>query len=142
MSETIGSTASAFDHLLPVVREAAMLPDLERIHLLRTDRWIGYPRARDVLGRLAELMGWPPKARMPNLLLIGPTNNGKTKIINRFLDTTLPKIPLENLRIVPVVKVEMPPRPGLTLLYSAILSELHLPHRKTSRIESPRTACY
>ena len=135
MSEVIDYSAPDFDHLLPTVRHAAALPEAERINLIRTDRWIGYPHAREALDRLAELMNWPPKARMPNLLLIGSTNNGKTKIINRFLETTLPKIPLEDVVVTPVVKVEMPPNPGLPQVYSAILSELNVPHRKAARIE-------
>jgi hypothetical protein len=32
-------------HLQPPCREAALLPDAERIHWLRQERWILYPRA-------------------------------------------------------------------------------------------------
>ncbi|MDW4800269.1 TniB family NTP-binding protein, partial [Escherichia coli] len=55
-----------------------------RISYVRGDRWIGYTRAGDALQRLEELFVWPSKQRMPNLLLIGPTNNGKSMIVEKF----------------------------------------------------------
>ena len=51
---------------------------------MRADRWIGYPRATDALSRLELLLDWPAKHPMPNLLIAGPTNNGKSMIIERF----------------------------------------------------------
>ncbi len=51
---------------------------------IRADRWIGYPRAVEGLNRLEALFAWPNKQRMPNLLLVGPTNNGKSMIIEKF----------------------------------------------------------
>jgi predicted Ser/Thr protein kinase len=63
----------------------ARLPADERIHRLRADRWIGYPRAVEALNRLEALYTWPNKQRMPNLLLlVGPTNNGKSMIVEKF----------------------------------------------------------
>ncbi|MFF8032311.1 TniB family NTP-binding protein [Streptomyces sp. NPDC016626] len=50
---------------------------------MRADRWIGYPRATEALERLETLLAWPSKQRMPNLLLIGPTNNGKSMIVEK-----------------------------------------------------------
>ena len=65
----------------------ARLPADERIHRLRADRWIGYPRAVEALNRLEALYAWPNKQRMPNLLLVGPTNNGKSMIVEKFRRT-------------------------------------------------------
>lgn len=64
-------------HLLPGTLGLASLPAAERIQRIRADRWIGYPRAVEALNRLETLFAWPSKQRMPNLLLVGPTNNGK-----------------------------------------------------------------
>ncbi len=61
-------------HLHPAARAAALLPDAERLRLVRADRWIGYTRATEALGRLEALLDWPERQRMPNLLLTGPTN--------------------------------------------------------------------
>ncbi|GHL43992.1 hypothetical protein ECZU28_39870 [Escherichia coli] len=64
----------------------ARLPADERIQRLRADRWIGYPRAVEALNRLEAFMR-PNKQRMPNLLLVGPTNNGKSMIVEKFRRT-------------------------------------------------------
>ena len=74
-------------HLLPAAQGLARLPADERIQRLRADRWIGYPRAVEALNRLETLYAWPNKQRMPNLLLVGPTNNGKSMIIEKFRRT-------------------------------------------------------
>lgn len=74
-------------HLTPAAQRIAVLPAAERIAHVRADRWIGYSRATDALARLEALFEWPSKQRMPNLLLIGPTNNGKSMIIEKFRRT-------------------------------------------------------
>lgn len=119
-------------HLAPSVREGAALPANERIRLLLQDRWIGYRTAKQALGRLQELLDYPPRDRMPNLLLFGPTNNGKTKIIRRFIQLNPPHDQGE-YRLTPVVMVEMSPQPGLARLYMAILEAIGAPYRKTAR---------
>ena len=43
-----------------------------RIRRIRTDRWIGYARAEAVLAALEDLLTFPKRLRMPNLLLVGP----------------------------------------------------------------------
>ncbi|MGH9067410.1 MAG: TniB family NTP-binding protein, partial [Acidimicrobiales bacterium] len=67
-------------HLQPSAQVLARLSDGERLERIRADRWIGYPRALEALARLEALYRWPTKQRMPNLLLVGPTNNGKSMI--------------------------------------------------------------
>ena len=125
-------TVEQFAHLAPAVRAAAALPADERFRLIRQERWIAYRVAKEALGRLEELLNYPPRARMPNLLLFGPTNNGKTKIIRKFMQMNAPK-PEGEVRITPVVMVEMPPQPGLGRLYAALLDAIGAPYRKTAR---------
>ncbi|EPK3350627.1 TniB family NTP-binding protein, partial [Pseudomonas aeruginosa] len=74
----IGSPASG------IRRGQLKMGSMER---LRADRWIGYPRAVEALNRLEALYAWPNKQRMPNLLLVGPTNNGKSMIVEKFRRT-------------------------------------------------------
>lgn len=71
-------------HLHESTRRVARLPAAERLAHARADRWIGYTRAVQAVARLEELLAWPGKQRMPNLLLIGPTNNGKSMIVEKF----------------------------------------------------------
>ena len=63
-----------FGHLFPVTRPVAALSPDERIRRIRADRWISYPRAQHALARLEELMAFPPRARMPNLLIVGASS--------------------------------------------------------------------
>jgi hypothetical protein len=83
-ADEVIAEAPALDHLLPAVRQAALLPATERIQRVRAERWIGYSKAHEALDKPEQLFTHPPRQRMPNLLLIGPTNNGKTMIIEKF----------------------------------------------------------
>ena len=94
-------------HLLPAAQGLARLPADERIQRLRADRWIGYPRAVEALNRLEALYAWPNKQRMPNLLLVGPTNNGKSMIVEKFRRTH-PASSDADQEHIPVLVVQMP----------------------------------
>ena len=72
-------------HLQPPCRDAALLSNDERIHWLRQERWIQYPRAERILERLLDLVDYPPRDRMPCLVIYGATGMGKTRIIQKFL---------------------------------------------------------
>ena len=71
-------------HLKTAAQSTAQLPNSERVARIRADRWIGYPRASAALEHLDTLLDWPKKQRMPNLLIVGQTNNGKSMIIEKF----------------------------------------------------------
>ena len=72
-----------------MVEAAATSLDIasERIARIRSDRWIAYPRAMQAIDRLHELFEYPKRLRMPNLLIVGPTNNGKSMIAEKFAAT-------------------------------------------------------
>ena len=78
------SRSIELSHLTQAAQGVAMRSDEERIRHIRSDRWIAYTRADKALERLEEVLTWPKKQRMPNLLMIGLTNNGKTMIIEKF----------------------------------------------------------
>lgn len=110
-----------------------MLPAKERIQLIRADRWIGYPKAVHAVTRLEALLGWPSRQRMPNMLLIGPTNNGKSMIIERFRRAHPPVTEPEREHI-PVLCVQMPSEPSPIRSYSTILTALGAPLRPRPRM--------
>ncbi|MBM7790342.1 hypothetical protein JOD67_007022 [Tenggerimyces flavus] len=97
-------------HLHESTRAIALLGDKERLHYVQADRWIGYPAAVAALERLETLLAWPAEQRMPNLLLIGPTNNGKSMIIEKFRRTH-PPVSHEDREQTPVLVVQMPSEP-------------------------------
>ena len=50
---------TACSHLDTAVQAHAGMPDRERIEHMRVDRWIDYPRARQALDKLEELLFFP-----------------------------------------------------------------------------------
>lgn len=120
-------------HLLPAAQGLARLPAAERIQRIRADRWIGYPRAVEALNRLEILYAWPNKQRMPNLLLVGPTNNGKSMIIEKFRRTH-PASSDADQEHIPVLSVQMPSEPSVIRFYVALLAAMGAPLRPRPRL--------
>lgn len=120
-------------HLLPAAQGLARLPADERIHRLRADRWIGYPRAVEALNRLEALYTWPNKQRMPNLLLVGPTNNGKSMIVEKFRRAH-PASSDADQEHIPVLVVQMPSEPSVIRFYVALLAAMGAPLRPRPRL--------
>ena len=120
-------------HLLPAAQVLARLPAAERIQRIRADRWIGYPRAVEAQNRLETLYAWPNKQRMPNLLLVGPTNNGKSMIIEKFRRTH-PASSDADHEYIPVLVVQMPSEPSVIRFYVALLAAMGAPLRPRPRL--------
>lgn len=121
------------DHLHPSARSVARLPAEERVRHVRADRWIGYSRATAALERLETLYAWPGKQRMPNLLLIGPTNNGKSMIIEKFRRLHPPTSYADREQM-PVLAVQMPSDPSVIRFYVALLAAMGAPLRPRQRL--------
>jgi len=115
-------------HLTSSAQRLAQLPSSERIMHIRADRWIGYPRAVAAVNRLEELYQWPAKQRMPNLLIIVSTNNGKTMIIEKF-QRQHPSVSGADQEHIPVLCVQMPSEPSIFRFYMALLAALGSPLR-------------
>lgn len=120
-------------HLHPGAQVTARLPAAERVQRIRADRWIGYPQAVEALERLEALVRWPTRQRMPNLLLIGPTNNGKSMIIEKFCRQH-PPVSGPNAERIPVLAMQMPSDPSVTRFYAALLTAVGSPVRLRQRI--------
>ncbi|MEV0386047.1 TniB family NTP-binding protein [Nonomuraea sp. NPDC050643] len=120
-------------HLHEAARLVARLPAAERLARVRADRWIGYTRATQSLARLHTLLDWPAKQRMPNLLVIGPTNNGKSMIVEKFRRSH-PPISHPDAEEIPVLTVQMPSDPQVARFYTALLTALGAPLRPRQRL--------
>lgn len=120
-------------HLQPSAQILARLPDAERVQRIRADRWIGYPRAVEALARLEALVAWPTKQRMPNLLVIGPTNNGKSMIIEKFR-RRYPATASADAEHIPVLVVQMPSDPSVSRFYAGLLAAVGAPVLPRQRI--------
>jgi hypothetical protein len=77
------------------------------------------------VARLEDFLTWPSRQRMPDLLLAGPTNNGKSVIIERFRRNHQPETGPDGH--VPVLCVQMPPDPSVPGFYAAVLAGLGTP---------------
>lgn len=130
-------TDTAYPHLFEQVRPLADAPAEERVRRIRTDRWIGYARAEAALAELDDLLTFPKRLRMPNLLLVGPSNNGKTMIIDKFRRTHATGIcagGCDSAVAVPVLKMQMPPAPDEKRFFGAVLEALGAPDRSSNRL--------
>jgi hypothetical protein len=76
-------------HLLDTYSARALLPDEERIEWIKQDRWIHYSRAERVLDRLTALLHYPPRDRMPCVLLFGSTGMGRLLWFRSFFAITV-----------------------------------------------------
>ena len=127
------------DHLTEDARVALELDDRARCRLIREERWVQYSRAERTLSELEDLLNHPPKSRMPNLLIVGDTNNGKSMILNRFADAHPPSENADGPYIsAPVFKLQAPARPDIDRFFCEILDRIFAPYKhsdKTSKKE-------
>lgn len=112
------------------IHAPAELTDEERIQRVHQARWIGYTRAKELLDKLDELLNHPHVQRMPNLLIVGETNNGKSVLVKRFqhLHPASDNAAGDGI-IVPVLLIQAPPVPEELRLYHSILEALACPYR-------------
>lgn len=116
---------SDLSHLAEDYRERAMWADKERIAWIRMDRWLGFPKAETVRKTLDAMLRYPPRTRMPCLLIYRQTGMGKSRIVERFEaenprgfnDTT-------GTATIPVVAVQLPPQPTDGEFYGEVLEKL------------------
>lgn len=119
---------TAYEHLQPAYRQYADLDTNERIAWLRADRWLETSQAIAVIKRLEDLLSYPPRDRMPCLLLYGDTGIGKTKIIRKFLRDHPPRFDRSTgVTTMPVVAMQMPAEPIERDVYGELLSALGAP---------------
>ncbi|MBV5269086.1 MAG: TniB family NTP-binding protein [Afipia sp.] len=123
-------------HLRDKAAEYLRRADAERIDYIRSPKWIGYDRANEILNRLEALLAHPKSHRMPNLLVIGDTNNGKTMLVRRFCK----RYPADDNKEgeaakVPVLFVQAPPVPDEGRFYNAILELLFAPYKPSDRVD-------
>lgn len=133
--EEVTETILDLSHLTLQAQALAILPGAERINRIRSERWIGYTYAGQALMELENLFAWPSRQRMPNMLIIGPTNNGKSMIIEKFRRQHLPRMSSDSSKeIVPVVIMEMPSEPSITRFYTMLLHAMNTPTASRLRV--------
>ena len=126
---------AGLEHLADGAQKLAILENDQRIQNIRSDRWIAYTRAQLVIERLDTLLSWPRKHRMPNVLLTGPTNNGKTMIIEKFRKGhTIATRKGCDHELIPVVVAQMPCEPSVARFYAMVLTAVGAPINARMRV--------
>ena len=134
--------AGGCPHLDPAYRKFAALPDDERIAWIRADRWIGFDQAGLALSRLENLLTYPPRDRMPCLLIYGDTGMGKTKIIRKFERAHPPKFcQVTGVDHRPVVVAQVPSEPIERDLYRELLSSMGAPAMSGGTLAREKDVC-
>jgi hypothetical protein len=107
----------------------------ERVERIRRPRWIGYTRAKHILGQLEELLTHPRTHRMPGLLVVGETNAGKTMLANRFVQLhPACDHPDGAAAVVPVLAIQAPPEPDESRFYHGVFEALFAPYQPGERM--------
>lgn len=115
-------------------------PDI-RIQALKQPLWIGYGRVVAIRQQMEELFNHPRMHRMPNLAVIGESNNGKSMLLNNFARRHDPALApgysgnddkIER----PVFLFQAPPEPDEGRLYNRMLTELYAPGAEREPAES------
>lgn len=130
------TAADSPSHLSASAAEWLALSNAERIERIRAPRWIGYPRTQAILAKLEDLLVWPKSHRMPNMLLVGDTNNGKTMLVQRFRTRHPAHDNPQGQGVrVPVLMIQAPPVPDEGRFYNAILELLFAPYKPNDRVD-------
>jgi len=130
-------------YLLPTIKDLLDANDKTRIAHIEKDHWIGYPRAQQALEKLNYLFSHPKRNRMPNLLIVSPTNNGKTMIIHKFFRDHFPErakeiVDEEDLLLeVPVINMQMPSSPDVKRFYLSLMDKLDVYNSMRGRSNIP-----
>ncbi len=123
-------STSSYEHIHPDFRHIMGMSDKERIEFMDQPRWIGNKTAQQILDTLQGLMLKPVRPRMPNLLIVGESNNGKTTIVRRFRELCGQGYVNEDAEPVkPVILAEAPPSADEKGLYVSILERFFAPYR-------------
>lgn len=107
--------------------------DDERIKMFRMEKWIDYAVASEIMADWGQLLSYPERSRMPCRLLIADSNNGKTRLLRRFLSRHPGDPNIEgDAAVVPVLSTVLN-SPDPKLLCKGLLRGLfeELPRRQT-----------
>lgn len=121
--EHISEEIPQISHLQPDISALLSLPVAERLKAIEKDIWIEYPRVAKALKRMQELLWHEKRTRMPNLLVVGATNNGKTMLKEKFYRYNQGLFGWKELDVRPffqssivmlkILSIQMPTAPGL-----------------------------
>lgn len=127
-----------YEMLLPETRRALDFDVKDKINFILSEKFIPYKTAEDILQTMEDLLAEPRKSRMPCLVVYGDSNNGKTSIIEEFVNRHPPTDGLTSDPL-PVIDVETPGGPDTAMLYNNILDKILIPYKKSHTLSQKET---
>lgn len=121
------------DSLTPETREIIFKGDKDRIDYVKTERFIMYPRAKEILAKMEELMEEPKRSRMPCLLIVGDSNSGKSSLWKKLQRMHPPTDGMEEAAL-PVVAMGAPGSPDVHAFLDRIMGAMDLPFKKSDPV--------
>ena len=110
-------------HLAPQAAALLNMTDDLRIRATRTERWIGFSRAKFALERLQFLCDHPPSTRPPGLAIYAHSGMGKTMLVEKFRRTNPPTVDtIAGAETVPVLSISLSSKPSERRIYAQLLS--------------------
>lgn len=123
-------------HIKPELHELFGQGEEARINFILQDLWIGYPKSQEIFDKLEFLLKHPRISRMPSMLIVGETNNGKTVLANRYIQNNKPFLNESEERLIaPIIYVQAPPVPDEKRFYNAILDSTFTPYRINDKLD-------
>ncbi|HRJ29231.1 MAG TPA: TniB family NTP-binding protein [Cyclobacteriaceae bacterium] len=106
---------------------------LERkIEYIEKTLWVGYPAIKRIEDRMFEILRHPRIGRMPSLLILARTNNGKSTLLKRFAKKNLAFTDTQTGSVnAPVLGIVMPEGPTEILFLDALLRATNLGYKRT-----------
>jgi hypothetical protein len=117
------------EHLHPEIRSQVDLPSAERFMLFRAPRWMGYDTAVEHLTAMDIRCKLPPHERMRGFTVIGPYNNGKTMLVERFRHMMNADQQSDQ-----VYSIDVPGAPSLMRFLAALRRAFQAPSRSSSTL--------
>ena len=99
--------------------------DEERLVHIDKPVFIPYKHASEIMAEMEDLIEHPKTNRMPNMLIVGRSNNGKTEILKEFLKRHPAEDRIEfDAVYAPVVYIQAPPGPTEHIFLNKLLMML------------------
>jgi len=127
MSDQSSTVDQVGAHLAKNARQILERSLKERVDFVKRDSWIPYRAGEEILQQLEDLFTHPKVARMPFLAICSRTNNGKSRILDYFLEQHRPDDNPDGGAIhLPVLRIQCPGSPDESRLYDEIFRRVFI----------------
>lgn len=103
----------------------------KKISFVKETPWIPHTAVESIYSKMNQILEHPRTHRMPDLLIVARSNNGKTTLLNRFAEKNKATIDEEDGTLhAPVIAAVMPHDPTEVLFINALLKSVQLNVKK------------